>query len=104
MQQQMRSLEALVLEALRNDASERRIRVILKNLAKDQTNVFRKKPAPAVNYVTIKKELAALISKAETAHVNRHTLIDLLEDTTDAIRSKIATSYCAMPRMHSGNV
>jgi hypothetical protein len=65
---------------------------------------FQKKPATEkVTYETVKKELDALIGKAEVA-INKHVLVDLLESRVMALRCKLATSYSVAPRMHSGNL
>ena len=53
---------------------------------------FGKKPATEkVTYQNIKAELDELLGRAETAHINRHTLIDLLESRAIRLRCKQAT-------------
>jgi hypothetical protein len=67
--------------------------------------LFQKKPeTETVTLSTVKRELDALITDAEVAHVNRHVLIDLLESRVAALRMKAAVSYSSAPSFVSGNL
>jgi hypothetical protein len=66
---------------------------------------FKKKPATEkVTYSNVKSALDKLLAEADSAHINRHTLVDLLESRAQAIRVKQALSYSAAPRVYSGNI
>jgi hypothetical protein len=66
---------------------------------------FRKKPATEkVTFNNVKTALDKLLAEAESVHINRHVLVDLLESRAQAIRVKQAMTYSVAPRVYSGNI
>jgi hypothetical protein len=94
MQQQIRSLEAIVSQALASGVSERRIKLLLKNLAKEtQHEVFRQKIRETVNdgcvSDTTRTTKRGAITEAE-ATLSEFTIAGALQSKVDAIRLRLA--------------